>query len=187
MLEQQSPMTTSDQQATQQDQGYWRQRRKLLIKMAVYATTLTVAGFAFTARYHVGLDTQEVKCIGNYTFFLVDRGNTVLERGGIYSFEARGVAPYFAEGTQMVKVLLGVPGDHIAINEDAQVTINGERVASGLPLSEDLGADPSNFMGEMVLQEGHYWFMGESGVSFDSRYWGTVEEEQIIGRAYPII
>lgn len=167
--------------------GFWRARRPVLLKMAIFASAITLAGYAFTARYHIGLDTQEVKCIGNYSFFLVDRDNTELERGGIYAFEARRVAPYFAEGTQMVKVLLGLPGDHVAIGEDGDIIINGERVASGLPLAEDLGIDPSSFMGETVLQEGHYWFMGESGVSFDSRYWGTVEEEQVIGRAYPII
>tara|TARA_R110002051_G_scaffold325827_2_gene431772 strand:- start:2629 stop:3192 length:564 start_codon:yes stop_codon:yes gene_type:complete len=187
MAEQSTHALVNNHTASATSKSFWKMRRPLLIKMAVTAAVITAAGYAFTVRYHIGLDTQEVKCIGNYSFFLVDRHNTTLERGSIYAFEARGVAPYFDEGTHMVKILLGVPGDHVAITEDAVIMVNGEEVATGLALAEDLGVDPAAFMGETVLKEGHYWFMGESGVSFDSRYWGTVHEEQVIGRAYPLI
>lgn len=187
MTEQSPPTLVNDFAASATSKSFWKMRRRLFLKMAVTAAVITVAGYAFTTRYHIGLDTQEVKCIGNYSFFLVDRGNTTLERGSIYAFEARGVAPYFKEGTQMVKILLGVPGDHVAITENSVVKVNGEEVATGLALAEDLGVDSAAFMGETVLQEGQYWFMGESNVSFDSRYWGTVQEEQVIGRAYPLI
>jgi len=185
MTEQTSLATTLTDSSS--GQGFWRARRKFLVKMAITAVAIIMAIYAFTSRYHIGLDTQEVKCIGNYSFFLVDRGDLGLEKGNLYAFEARRVAPYFDEGTQMVKILLGVPGDHVAITEDANVIVNGEQVATGLALAKDLDIDPSTFMGETVLEEGHYWFMGESSVSFDSRYWGTVLEEQVIGRAYPLI
>lgn len=169
------------------EKGFWASRRRYLVKMGVVAIAIVGIGAAFVSRYHIGLDTQEIKCIGNYTFFLVDRGNKTLERDAIYAFEANNVQPYFADGTQMVKILKGLPGDHVAITDRGEVIINGETVASNMALLMDLGGDISQFTGETVLEEGQYWFMGESAFSFDSRYWGTVEEEQVIGRSYPLI
>lgn len=158
-----------------------------LIKMAGVASIIVIAGAAFTSRYHLGYDSQEVKCIGNYSFFLVDRKDTQLTRGNIYAFSAEGVEPYFDDGTQFVKILVGLPGDHIQITDDERVLVNGEDVGGGLILAEDLGLTTDGFVGEAVLEEGHYWFMGETPYSFDSRYWGTVTEEQIIGKARPLI
>jgi len=65
--------------------------------------------------------------------------------------------------------------------------VNDELVGEGLILAEEIGGTPADFAGETVLDEGTYWFMGETPYSFDSRYWGTVSEEQIIGQARPII
>ncbi|MCB6146779.1 S26 family signal peptidase (plasmid) [Providencia rettgeri] len=36
------------------------------------------------------------------------------------------------------------------------------------------------------MPAGHIWLMGRTKVSFDSRYWGVLPIENVIGRAYPI-
>lgn len=161
--------------------------QRFVAKMGVVAALILTTGYTFASRYHFGLDTQEVKCIGDYSLFLVDRKDRDLQRGNIYAFSAQGVEPYFDEGTQMVKILRGVPGDHVRITEQGDVFVNDELVGEGLILAEEIGGTPADFAGETVLDEGTYWFMGETPYSFDSRYWGTVSEEQIIGQARPII
>ncbi|WP_444679545.1 signal peptidase I [Halomonas sp. E19] len=160
---------------------------RFVAKMGVVATLIFATGYAFVSRYHFGIDSQEVKCIGDYSLFLVDRHDKDLQRGNIYAFSAQGVEPYFDEGTQMVKILRGLPGDHVRITESGDVFVNDELVGEGLILAEEVGANPADFAGETILEEGSYWFMGETPYSFDSRYWGTVSEEQIIGQARPII
>lgn len=159
---------------------------RFLLKLAATAALIIAAGMAFTSRYHLGIDTQQVKCIPGVTFYLVDKKDTVLERNAIYAFSAKGLAPFFDDGTEVVKYLRGLPGDHIEITSDEAVIINGAEVASGLVLAGALHRDPADFRGKTKLAENAYWFMGESAMSFDSRYWGSVSKEQIIGRAYPL-
>ena len=144
------------------------------------------SGAAFATRYHFGIDSQHVKCIPGITFYLIDTKDHELVRDGIYSFSARGMEPVFPEGREVVKYLRGLPGDHVVINEQEQVLINDSEVAVGLKLAYLLNRDPSEFFGAGDLGPDNYWFMGISTMSYDSRYWGTVSEEQIIGRAYPL-
>jgi len=89
----------------------------------------------------------------------------------------------------MLKYLRGIPGDVVLINKYDQIFINGEALSVGdLSYGADkLGLDTTKFRGERVLGPDEYWFFGTSYQSFDSRYWGAVNAESIMGRAYPIM
>ncbi|TDX26799.1 conjugal transfer pilin signal peptidase TrbI [Modicisalibacter xianhensis] len=160
---------------------------RFLIKMALVAAAIFAVGAAFTSRFHFGIDSQQIRCFYDHRFFLVDRKDHDMHRGEIYAFSSRGLAPFFDDGTQVVKILVALPGDHVEVTETGDVKVNGETLAKGLHWAEALGRHVSDFAGNTILPEGAYWFMGETPESFDSRYWGSVNEEQIIGRAYPIL
>lgn len=156
------------------------------VKAGALLLGIAVAGGYLMERYRLGVDSQIEKCLPGYTFFLVDTWDKDLVRDRIYSFRARGMLPFFPDGTRMVKILRGLPGDAVEIDQGSVVRVNGQEIARGLPLVAQLGAQAAQFMGATTLTEGRYWFMGENPVSFDSRYWGAVHQEQIIGRAYPL-
>ena len=109
----------------------------------------------------------------------------------------------------LVKRLIGVPGDHIrlhngivSINDMAQAqplaeptTPDNHRVFldefPSVPPSTEMGAteawsvDFPNHLenGELVVPPGHYFMMGDHRHnSLDSRYWGFVPRENIMGR-----
>lgn len=147
---------------------------------------MLAAGVYVASRYRIGVDSQLEKCLPGYTFFLVDKWDQDLVRGQVYSFHARNMEPFFQDGTRMVKILRGVPGDAIEIDHESIVRVNGHEVGRGLPLASQIGAKDAHLQGHGTLATRSYWFMGESPRSFDSRYWGTVKQEQIIGRAYPL-
>ena len=100
-----------------------------------------------------------------------------LERGDVIVFEAE--TPELA-GTTLIKRLIGLPGDHVEIDENGVMTINGEVQSEDYVVYQY--AIPSVF----DVPEGYYLFMGDNRVnSLDSRYWSDpyVSAESIQGRA----
>lgn len=114
--------------------------------------------------------------------------------------------------TDYIKRIVGLPGDHIRYS-DKTVYINDEKAAqeyvglydgvgAGLGMSgaslrtEQLGQVKHDILiqnsrriaeGEFVVPEGHYFVMGDNrDNSNDSRFWGTVPEENLVGKAFMI-
>lgn len=157
-----------------------------LPKLGIVATAIFFGGAAFMSRYRIGIDSQIDRCIPNYSVYLIDLNNRNLQKDKIYAFKAIGLQPLFKDGTWMVKYLRATPGDVVEVNAEMDVKVNDRTLASGLPLIMRIGGAEKSFVGKKKLLDDQFWVMGSSFTSFDSRYWGTIKQEQIIGRAYPI-
>lgn len=152
----------------------------------------------FKSNYRIGLDFQDVKCLPGYTVFLVDIKDKDLKKGTVYAFTAVGLDPFFKDGTLMAKRFMAGHGDRIkieveterladiTINKYPKIIINNEVVREGLPLAIELGKSEKDFAGSKTLTKDELWMLGDSPMSFDSRYWGTVNKTQVVGRAYPL-
>ena len=83
-----------------------------------------------------------------------------------------------------IKRLIGLPGDRIVI-DDAKVTIYNEANPDGFTLSEPYikSMQPAPRF-EETLGDREYFVMGDNrDFSSDSRAWGVLQEERIVGRA----
>jgi len=97
------------------------------------------------------------------------------------------------QGTDYVKRVIGLPGDHVACcNAQGLVTVNG------VPLHESSyvfpGSAPSEIHFNVTVPAGRLWVMGDNRtVSDDSRMRqgdpgdGTIPENEVIGRAFIIV
>lgn len=117
--------------------------------------------------------------------------------------------PPHAPETYYIKRVIGIPGDHISYNNH-QLTINGKPVEEKLVAQLPAGSpvlritretidgkefntykhiQPSRLSthGSWVVPEGHYFMMGDNrDNSLDSREWGMVSEDAIVGKAFAI-
>lgn len=90
--------------------------------------------------------------------------------------------------TEIVKRIAAVPGDRIELGQGG-VRVNGEPIPGSELLDRDSHGAPLAHAeeGEIVLAEGRYWVMGTHvRRSWDSRYFGPIAREQIVGGARPL-
>lgn len=152
-------------------------------------TTLVViisvgALYGFKSRYQIGVNTQlDLQCLP-YDVFLIDFKDQALSRGDFIAFHARGMAPYIPDGTVIIKELAGVPGDRVVVDKGVVIVNDANR--GELDLVEKLNASAEHYSRNETVPDGKMWVMGTLPRSFDSRYWGYVEPDQIIGRAYAL-
>jgi signal peptidase I len=85
--------------------------------------------------------------------------------------------------TTFIKRVVGVPGDRLKVLE-GRVYINGERQDE--PFARlDPECAMCNLPRAIAIPEGRYFMMGDNrGASEDSRAWGPVPKEWIIGKAF---
>jgi len=158
---------------------------RFLLKGSILSLVVAGAIVGLAQRYSIAIAPQEQLCLPPYRIWIIDKSDRKPVRGDIFAFKSQGLGPIFEDGTSIVKVLEGLPGDKVNVSLD-QTTVNGRVVGTGLEVATDRGIDPSRYVREGMIEQGRYWFFGKTSDSFDSRYWGSVQGDQIIGKAYPL-
>jgi signal peptidase I len=131
--------------------------------------------------------------LGDVTVFMPPTGATLADRQCAVNGE--GPSYHSGPGTHrscsralpgsgsraFVKRVVGLPGDTIAV-QGGHVVRNGVRASE--PFAASCGNKPECNLGAITVPPGHYFLMGDNrGNSDDSRYWGPVARDQIIGHA----
>ncbi len=94
------------------------------------------------------------------------------------------VAHHPTTSEDVVKRVIGLPGDTVEVKRDGTVYINGNLLLE--PYIESLHLNSVG--GTWSVPEGHYFLMGDNrNVSVDSRSWGPVPRNKIIGKTWIII
>jgi len=86
--------------------------------------------------------------------------------------------------TNFIKRVVAVPGDTLSV-EDGHPVVNGE-IQDDEDFIKPCGDSSScNLKAEITMPPDHYFMMGDNrGSSDDSRYWGPVPRDWIIGQAF---
>lgn len=161
----------------------------LLLLVVLYVAVSHLSG-----KYRLLLVVGELSCIP-YKLVLVkmQRAEHIeFERGQILAFLPYGRLTddlnqrlVDADGNILVvKYLAGLPGDLIEVKDD-RVSVGGYDFGQ-LDLLEKLNAAPGSYDRAQLIAPGELAMMGTEKRSFDARYWGPINFDEVVGVVYPI-
>ncbi len=111
-------------------------------------------------------------------------------RGDVIVFEfPRDAHKPWLQRRDFIKRVIGLPGDVIEIR-DKKVYVNGKLYQIPQEVHKEEGIvgpqyGPRDNMKPVKVPPGHYFVMGDNrDRSYDSRFWGFVPEEKILGLAF---
>lgn len=116
-----------------------------------------------------------------------------IHRGDVVVFDRVTTDGVEVQHDDLIKRVIGVAGDSVSI-ADCVVSVNGSEVDE--PYLNDYDLAQANLedrcrvpeMAATVVEPGHLFVMGDNRPqSFDSRMFGTIEEDLVVGRAFVII
>lgn len=84
-----------------------------------------------------------------------------------------------------IKRVIGLPGETVVVDEKGITTIKGADGMIVLTLKEPYIVHAGGSFANRALKQGEYFMMGDNrSGSFDSRAWGPVDRELIVGKAF---
>lgn len=143
---------------------------------------------ALRQRMHFALDVQveENRCLP-YSFYFVRLGRPEggLARGMYVEYIASGgLMGQALDGVRIIKVVAALPGDRVRVDDEG-ISING-KFWGPLGLANRLGANDFRMLRDSAVPEGKALLLGTMPGSYDGRYWGFLDQDQIIGQAWPL-
>ncbi|HVS45118.1 MAG TPA: signal peptidase I [Verrucomicrobiae bacterium] len=144
----------------------------LVVQVAVLVAL--VAAFLIRAPQVSGLSMEPN--IDSDEYVLINIGAYRLhppQRNDIIAFHHDGMTPEV-----YIKRIVGIPGDRVRVER-------GEVVVNGKPIDEPYVHYPDGrSFAQVTVPAGSLYVLGDNrGVSDDSRFWGFVRDDQILGKA----
>lgn len=154
-----------------------------LLKFALVAVVIVVPVRLFVAQPFIVSGASMSPTFQNSDYLIVDElsyrlGNP--QRGDVIIFQPPGQP----KGVYYIKRVIGLPGEtvDIANNTVTITTVGGETLTLDEPYVKNIG-DGGPY--HAVLPQGQYFVLGDNRPeSSDSRVWGQLPRQNIVGRAF---
>ncbi|WP_240224731.1 signal peptidase I [Rheinheimera hassiensis] len=156
---------------------------------AQFAALCLMVGLAFTyfnSRYSFAFNAADSDCL-YASFFLIDKWDKSVSKGELAAFVMNSPNAIHGVGGRWIKKVAATEGMSVHVDQDKTVIAGTEVVDLSLSYSfQYLGMSISDIQTDWLIPAGEFFMMGETISSYDSRYWGTVKQSDIIGKAYAI-
>jgi conjugal transfer pilin signal peptidase TrbI len=161
-----------------------RLRLSLVVGAACAAALYFGHGRSFVS---LSWDPHAVHCLPElHLALLVHNQPSTVARGDYLFWRASSISALsYVTDDYVLKRVAGVPGDKLDIR-DSKVFVNGVLVAEGLEDAVLVKHRAADFERTEVIPPGRYFMVGTARMSNDSRYWGYLPHDAIVGKGYRI-
>lgn len=160
-----------------------------ILQTIVLALSLFVISYLFLFQPHQVRGSSMAQNFTNDDFLLTDKISYRFQspgRGDVIVFRAPPSEPCSEEECEYIKRIVGLPGDTIEIKDEAYY-VNGKKLLEPY-LKPGTETRPGLYLTEgkvLKLDEGEYFASGDNRTqSHDSRSFGPIKREAIIGKAW---
>lgn len=161
---------------------YWEQSKGMLALFLFF----TIAISYFSSRYTFAYNGAISDCL-KVKFLLVDTWNKDVKRGDLAAFYMNKENKLFPKGMKWFKKVGAHGGDIVNVTYD-DMTVNNSihyNINLWYTLSK-LKMDMSEITQHVEVESNELFMIGETPTSYDSRFWGPIEQSDVIGVAYAI-
>jgi conjugal transfer pilin signal peptidase TrbI len=167
------------------DQPRMRFLKNSLVGTALAFLVVGAGVTAFRQQYRIGVDIDPVRCLPEHVYWVKLHAPADVRRGAVVAFIApHGLMLPRFDGKMIAKEVAGLPGDHIVVKSD-RAYVNGV-FAGRLILNAKLGRGPGGFDRDEIVPPGKVFLLGTLPRSYDSRYWGFLDQKRLIGAVTPL-
>jgi conjugal transfer pilin signal peptidase TrbI len=162
----------------------------MLIKLLVLMGVMYLPLMWLQNNYRLGLDLMEGEHCLPYTTYIIDLNDKDISKENFFAFSSKGMEPFYEDGTQVIKIAKGMPGDLVTVTNEV-IRLNHQKLGEMIHIEDGgklikLGRKAEDYVREELIPEGEIFAYATHPRSYDSRYWGNVSNKQVIGRAFPL-
>ncbi|WP_276525715.1 signal peptidase I [Photorhabdus heterorhabditis] len=118
--------------------------------------------------------------------YMIDHKDKSFHTGEMIAFNMPKTVRFINEGEKVIKIVAGIGGEKIKVtmdgvyNGDKFFKVNAQRISSKYKISR------STIEKELTIPEGKVFLVGQTDHSWDSRFWGPVRIDTVIGKTYAL-
>lgn len=150
---------------------------------------LTVVGlylcYAHT-RYVIAANSTASNCL-QATYFLVDTWDKSVKAGELAAFTMNIENSLYPVGRKWIKQVVATEGMTVHVTTEETTVSDGRVFKNNMDHTMAyLKISPTEIKKTTALGAGQLFMMGDTKTTYDSRYWGPIQQSNVIGQAYAI-
>lgn len=137
-------------------------------------------------RYVIASNSTSSNCL-QATYFLVDTWDKNVKAGDLAAFTMNIENGLYPAGLKWIKQVVATEGMTVNVNTDVTTISDGRVIKNSMDHTMAyLKISPADIKHTTELADGELFMMGDTQTTFDSRYWGPIQQTDVIGRAYAL-
>lgn len=162
------------------------ERKKAAAIVLVLFPCLYFVADLFISRFTLSIPSADSQCL-EAKMFLVDKSDKNIKRGDLVAFKFEKDDQYFKKGMSFIKIAAGLDKNRIEYTPHSITVNDSELNIKGMShVINFLNLDPTHYNKKITVKENEIFVVGETIYSYDSRFWGPINKDSIIGKAYAI-